>query len=180
MTLRLAAMLVVGMALPARAHGQEIDESHVKAAFLYNFAKFVEWPSQTFKTPGDPILVCVLGRDPFRRALEEVIRGKSIDGRALGFRQVNDAEQANACQILFVSASQDKRYRSLLGNLKPAGILTIGEEQGFAASGGVINFKLDGGHVRFEINVDAAEHARLQISSKLLSLAEIVRTEKLR
>src|SRR6202034_2889182 len=131
MMLRLVAMIVVGTALSPRAHGQEIDESHVKAAFLYNFAKFVEWPSQTFKTPGDPILVCVLGRDPFRKALEEVMRGKSIDGRAFEFRQVGDAEEANACQILFVSAAEDKHYRTLLGSLKAAGILTIGEEQGF-------------------------------------------------
>ncbi len=86
----------------SRARGQEIDEYQVKAAFLYNFAKFVDWPSQTFKTPQDPIVVCVLGPNPFGSSLEAVIRGKSIDGRAFSFRQVENAGEADTCQILFV------------------------------------------------------------------------------
>ncbi len=177
MTLRLLTVLL-GMLLAACAHGQAIDEYQVKAAFLYNFAKFVEWPSDAFRTPKDPIVVCVLGHNPFGNALEEVIRGKSIEGRALAIRQVTDAEEANACQILFIGSAEGKRFRSLWGNIKP-GILTVGEEQGFAAGGGMINFKLEGGRVRFEINMGAAELAQLHISSKLLSLAQIVKTEKL-
>jgi hypothetical protein len=173
-------MILLGCLLAAAAHGQTIQEYRVKAAFLYNFAKFVEWPSDAFRTPQDPIVVCVLGRNPIGDAAEEVIHGKSIEGRALAFRQVAGAEETGRCQILFISASEDKRFRSLSGNLKPAGILTVGEAQGFALTGGVINFKLEGGHVRFEINVEAAERAQLHISSKLLSLAEIVRTEKSR
>jgi hypothetical protein len=158
--------------------GQTMDEYQVKAAFLYNFAKFVEWPAEEFKTPRDPIVVCVLGHNPFGSSLEDVIRGKSIDGRAFAFRQVSNAEQAGACQILFVGSEDEKRFRSLVRGLKPAGILIVGEMQGFAADGGIINFKLDGDRVRFQINVDAADRAQLHISSKLLSLAEIVRTEK--
>ena len=170
-----AALVAVSMAM-----AQTAEEYQVKAAFLYNFAKFVEWPTQTFKTPQDPVVVCVLGHNPFGSALEEAIRGKSIEGRAFAFRQVAYAEDASACQILFVSSAEGKRFRSLCGNLRPAGILTVGEAPGFAADGGVINFKLDGGHVRFEINVDAAEREQLHISSKLLSLAQIVKAEKLR
>ncbi len=157
--------------------GQAVDEYQVKAAFLYNFAKFVEWPREEFKTPRDPILVCVLGHNPFGTSLEDVIRGKTIDGRGVAFRQVSNAQQAGACQILFVSSEDGQRFHSLARGLKPAGILTVGEMQGFAAEGGIINFKLDGDRVRFEINVDAAEHAQLRISSKLLSLAQIVKTE---
>ncbi len=178
MTFRLITVVLVGISLGRAAHGQELDEYQVKAAFLYNFAKFVEWPSETFKTSHDPILVCVLGPNPFGGALENAIRGKSIDGRALAFRHVSSAEQANACHILFIGSAEGKRFRSLCGSLRPAGILTVGEEQGFATGGGVINFKLEGGRVRFEINVDAAEREQLQISSKLLSLAQIVKTEK--
>ncbi|MGA2879303.1 MAG: YfiR family protein [Bryobacteraceae bacterium] len=180
MTLRLVTIMFLGLSLAARAHGQGIEEYQVKAAFLYNFAKFVEWPAQAFKTSQDPIVVCVLGQNPFGNALEEVIRGKSIEGRAFALRQVADAEEASVCQILFISSSEGKHFRALYPNLKPAGVLTVGETQGFAANGGVINFKLDGGHVHFEINVGAAEQAQLQISSKLLSLAQIVKTEKLR
>ena len=91
-----------------------MDEYQVKAAFLYNFAKFVEWPPEAFKTPKDPILICVLGHNPFGNALEEAIRGKSIEGRAFAFRQVSDAESANACQILFVGSAESKHFRSLL------------------------------------------------------------------
>jgi hypothetical protein len=178
MTLRLVTVFVVALSVGMRAPGQAIDEYQVKAAFLYTFAKFVQWPTDAFKSPNDPILVCVLGHNPFGNSLEEVIRGKSMEGHAFVFRQVADAEQASVCQILFVSSSDDKHFRSLAGRLKPAGILTVGEAQGFASEGGVINFKLDAGRVRFEINVDAAEHAQLHISSKLLSLAQIVKTEK--
>lgn len=157
-----------------------MDEYQVKAAFVYNFAKFVEWPPEEFKTPKDPILVCVLGHNPFGTSLEDVIRGKTIEGRGFAFRQVANVEQADACQILFVSSEDGKRFRALARSLKTAGILTVGEMQGFAADGGIINFKLDGDRVRFEINVDAAEHAQLHISSKLLNLAQIVKTEKSR
>jgi len=180
MTLRPVAAIFVVMLLVPRARAQEIEEYQVKAAFLYNFAKFVEWPAQVFKTSQDPIVVCVLGQNPFGNALEEAIRGKSVEGRGFAFRQVADAEEASVCQILFVSSSEGKHFRALYPSLKQAGILTVGETQGFAANGGMINFKLDGGHVRFEINVGAAEHAQLQISSKLLSLAQIVKTEKVR
>jgi hypothetical protein len=180
MVLRLAAILFAGTMFPASAPAQTADEYQVKAAFLYNFAKFVEWPPEAFKSPNAPISICVFGRNPFGKDLDEAIRGKSIDGRPFVLRQVSDAAEAAACQILFVGSSDGKKLRGLLDNLKPQGILTVGESQGFATSGGVINFKLDGGHVRFEINVDAAEQAQLHISSKLLGLAQIVRTEKAR
>jgi hypothetical protein len=173
-------MILFEMLFALRGTGQVIEEYQVKAAFLYNFVKFVEWPSQAFETPKDPITICVLGHNPFGNALEEVIRGKSIGGRAIVFREVNHVEQANSCQILFVGAADNKRYRSLCVNLKPVGVLTVGEAQGFAVGGGMIHFTLDAGRVRFEINVEAAEHAQLHISSKLLSLAQIVKTEKIR
>jgi len=178
MAFRLINIVCAALWLSSCLFGQEVDEYQVKAAFLYNFAKFVEWPPEAFKSARDPILVCVLGHNPFGGALEEVIRGKSIDGRSFAFREVSNAPQARACQILFVSSSDGKRFRALTADLKSAGILTVGETQGFATGGGVINFKLEDGHVRFEINVDAAEHAQLRISSKLLGLAQIVKTEK--
>jgi YfiR/HmsC-like len=180
MSLPFVTVVLFGLLLALGAPGQMMDEYQVKAAFLYNFAKFVEWPPGAFKTPKDPILVCVLGRNPFGNALAEAIHGKSIEGRTFSYRQVSDAESASACQILFVGSAESKHFRSLFENLKPLGILTVGEAQDFAAEGGVINFKLDDGRVHFEINVDAAEHEQLHISAKLLSLAQIVKTEKLR
>ena len=179
MVFRFVTVVLAGMLLVACVRGQVLDEYQVKAAFLYNFAKFVEWPPEAFKTPKDPILVCVLGHNPFGNALEDAIRGKSIEGRTFAYRHVSDAESASACQILFVGWEESKHFRALLESLKPMGILTVGEAQGFATGGGVINFKLDEGRVRFEINLDAAEHEQLHISAKLLSLAQIVKSEKL-
>jgi hypothetical protein len=178
MPLRFITAAFTALSLAFGAQAQAVEEYQVKAAFLYNFAKFIDWPADAFKSPKDPLVVCVLGQNPFGGALEDVIRGKTVEGRPFALRQISNAEEASSCQILFVSSESGKQFRSLAGNLKPAGILTIGEAPGFASSGGVVNFKLDQGRVRFEINVDAAEHAQLHISSKLLSLAQIVRTEK--
>jgi len=169
------AILLVLAGGSARA---QVDEYQVKAAFLYNFAKFVEWPPDTFKTARDPITICVLGPNPFGNALEEAVTGKTVEGRSFAVRPLVDPGPGCNCQILFVSSAERKRLRSLEAALKKAAILTVGEAQDFASNGGVINFKLENGRVRLEVNLDAAEQARLRISSKLLSLAEIVRSEK--
>jgi hypothetical protein len=154
---------------------QSPDEYQVKAAFLYNFAKFVEWPAQSFKTANDPIVICVLGKDPFGNVLDEPMKGTEADGRQIVVRRTSDVRQASACNILFISSSERKRLTSVLAAARACGILTVSDMEDFAAQGGVINLKLENGRVRFEINPDAAERSGLRISSKLLSLAQIVR-----
>jgi hypothetical protein len=161
--------------LVAVAQAQNAEEYQVKAAFLYNFAKFVEWPAQAFKGPTDPTVICVLGQNPFGHALEEAVAGKTVAGRGIVTREVSDVKQAGSCQILFIGASERKRWSAILEGIKGGCILTVGESEEFAAKGGIIGLKLEDGKVRFEINVDAAEHAKLRISSKLLSLAQVVR-----
>jgi hypothetical protein len=166
----------IGVALLAAvAGGQTTGEYQVKAAFLLNFAKFVEWPPQTFKGPGDSISICVLGPNPFGRSLDEAVDGKSIDGRKFVVRQVAEIQQAGGCQILFIPSHEKKHPTGAA--VVMTGVLTVGESDGFAAGGGVIGFKLEDGRVRIEINVDAADQRRLRISSKLLSLARIVKTQ---
>ena len=157
------------------ARAQMLDEYQVKAAFLYNFAKFVEWPPQAFQGTGEPIAICVVGQDRFEGALEETVKGKEAEGRPLVVRNVPAANGFAGCQILFVSASERKHFPAILSNAKKCGLLTVGEAEGFASAGGVINFKLEGGRVRFEINVEAAQQRELRISSKLLMLAETVK-----
>jgi len=166
--------LTVAMMFARCAQGQ-VDEYRVKAAFLFNFAKFVEWPAKAFKTPADPIVICVLGQNPFGRALEETVSGKVVGGRALSVRKISETHLPCTCQILFVNTSEHKQLRSVIGRLKGAGVLSVGEYEGFTAEGGVINFKMEHGNVRLEINVAAAEYADLHISAKLLSLAQVVR-----
>ena len=175
MVKRLGAGLLLGALLLIQAEEQELEEYQVKAAYLYNFAKFVDWPAQSFKTPASPIVVCILGEDPFGSALQEVMRGKTVSGRNLLVRQVGDVSAASGCHMLFVSSGEWRQHRPVLARLGGTGVLTIGETPGFTAGGGIVSFKLAGRRVRFEINVDAARQAQLQISSKLLSLAEIVR-----
>ena len=164
------ALALAGGCLPAEP--PVADEYPVKAAFLFNFAKFVEWPAAAFKGPEDPVAICVLGQNPFGTALEDVVRDKTVANRAFVVRGVLNTQQATTCQILFVSASERKRFRILLDELKGRSILTVGEGDDFTANGGIINFRLKDARVRIEIDAGAANRAGLHISSKLLSLAE--------
>lgn len=169
--------LVIALGASAGAQGHAIDEYQVKAAFLYNFAKFVEWPPRSFKSASQSIAICILGENAFSPSLEQAVAGKVIEGRGFVVRQISNTQQAARCQILFVSASERTRSRSILDDLKSSGVLTVGETDGFAGQGGVINFKLADDRVRIEINLQAAEREQIRISSKLLSLAQIVKKQ---
>jgi hypothetical protein len=175
MTRRLALLALAATIGHVRAEAPLADEYPVKAAFLFNFAKFVEWPAIAFKGPEDPFSICVLGQNPFGTALEDVVRDKTVANRGFVVRGVSNAQQASKCQIVFVTASERKRFHSLLEEFKGHSILTVGEADDFTANGGIINFKLKDTRVRIEIDAGAAERAGLRISSKLLSLAEITR-----
>jgi len=176
-TPRFHCRLPVCVFLALNVFAQTADEYQVKAAFLYNFAKFVEWPLQTFKTDKEPIRICVLGQDPFAGALVQTVGGKTVLGRTFVVVDISDVTPGGNCQMLFVGSSEKKRLRALLAEVPPTGVLTVGETDGFANEGGIVNFKVEGGRIGIEINNDAALRAKLRISSKLLSLAQIVKTE---
>ena len=178
MIFRLSLGVSVVVMLAAAARGQTTEEYRVKAAFLYNFAKFVEWPSQAFKGPTDPIAICILGKDPFGAALIQAVNGKVIEGKPFRIRLISDAQQASGCHILFVTGSERKLQRPILDAIRGIPVLTVGETDAFVAEGGIVNFKIEAGRVRLQVSIDAAEQAGLSISSKLLSLAEIVRKRK--
>jgi hypothetical protein len=178
MIFRLSFGIGAAALLAAAAHGQTTEEYRVKAAFLYNFAKFVEWPSQAFKGPADPIAICIVGKDPFGAALTQAVNGKSIEGKPFCIRIVSDAQQVSGCHILFVGGSEKKLQRPILEASHRISILTVGETEAFLADGGIVSFKIEAGRVRLQVSIDAAEQAGLSISSKLLSLAEIVGKRK--
>ena len=159
----------------AAAGAQAPDEYQVKAAFLYNFAKFVEWPPEAFEHPDDPIAICIVGPDPFGVLLPDTVKGKEAAGRFFVVRHVAVLKESGGCQIVFVAASERRHFSAILSRVKKCGVLTVGEADGFTAAGGVINFKLVDGRVRFEINLAEAQQRELRISSKLLSLAEVGR-----
>jgi len=171
---RFEILLAFGALAAISSVGQVAEEYHVKAAFLYNFARFVEWPSTAFRNQQDPFVVCVLGANPFGSALEETLGGKQIDGRAFRISRISESPQANACQILFIGFPDRKRMAAAIAALPARGVLTIGETDGFIAAGGIVNLTLREGHVGFQVNQRAAERADLQISSRLLSLAQAV------
>lgn len=158
----------------ARALAQESSESQVKAAFLFNFVKFVEWPSEAFNDSGAPIIVGVLGEDSTTSAIDQTINGKTANGRRLLIKRFPNFRSLSHCHILFISSSQRDNLRQILAAVGP-GVLTIGETERFAQVGGIINFTIVDNKVRFEINPTAAEKAGLRVSAKLLSLARVVR-----
>lgn len=161
----------------ALAQSREASEYQVKAAFLYNFAKFVEWPPDAARDSSDPITICIIGQDPFGTVLDEVVRGKTVSGHRLVIRRSKPGQSWKGCQIAFISFSEGKDLPSILESSKRSGVLTVGETEGFAQRGGMINFVVEQERVHFEVNVEAAERAGLKISSKLLSLAKIVREQ---
>ena len=151
------------------------SEYQVKAAFLYNFVKFIEWPATPANQEG-PIELCVLGKDPFGGAIERVIDGKSVNGRPLAIRRISDVAAARACHVLFVSASEAGRVSEITKAVRTWSVLTVSEIDRFSERGGIITFLMEGQRVRFRINSKIAATAGLQISSKLLQLA-LVRPE---
>ena len=172
--MRLAIVALTAIAVQFNADASVPDEYQVKAAFLYNFTKFVEWPPGVFESSDSPISICVLGQNLFGHVLQETVRGKSVNGRMLVVSGIPDARSATHCQILFVSSSERMRYGAILRELR-TGVLTVGETEGFIEEGGVVNLKLDGGKVQIQVNINAADQAGVRISSKLLSLAQIIR-----
>jgi hypothetical protein len=157
---------------PARAGPSR--EYLVKAAFLYNFAKFTVWPAKTFADPSTPLRLCLLGKDPFHGALDS-LAGKTVRKRKLEIHRLANTSGLGKCHLLFVSASENKRLATILKVLRGMPVLAVGDMPDFAHSGGIINLKTVRNKVRFEINIRAAKRAHLKFSSKLLRLAEIVR-----
>jgi hypothetical protein len=169
----LGLLVLVGPAV-SDADPSVAKEYQLKAAFLYNFTKFVEWPSQRFADETSPIVIGVLGRNPFGDELEKIVQGRKINGRTVAVRLLNSAAEARAVHVLFVSAGAEPQLADAMDALRTAGVLTVGESDKFMALGGVITFALETGKVRFEINQDAGENAGLKISAQLLKLATAV------
>jgi YfiR/HmsC-like len=172
------AIRVAICCLAAVTQAQSATEYQVKAAFLFNFAKFVDWPADAFPGTDAPLQICVLGSDPFGHEFEEMIADKSVNGHRIEVIHPSGVPQAKACQIIFVASSAKQQVREVLHSLRGASVLTVGDTAGFAGMGGIINFVLDDGRVRFEINVKAAERAHLKISSRLLTVAKLLVTDE--
>jgi hypothetical protein len=163
---------LVGPGQPA-ARAQEIvpSEYQMKAAFLYNFAKFVEWPASAFPTSESDFVIGIFGENPFGGDLASSIKGKAVNGHPLVVRQFRTVAEVKDCHILFVGQSERKRLAELLKAVDRRPVLTVSELDRFMQRGLMVNFFMEGNKVRFDINDEVARKAKLRISSKLLNLA---------
>jgi len=159
----------------ASAEGAVAREYEIKAAYLYNFIKYIDWPAQGLPTGSDTITIGVIGGNPFGPALAP-LNGKMVKGRKLVIKEAVRLEDLPSCQIVFVSPSEAQRMQEILNASNEAKVLTVSEVEGFAARGGIINFIEERNKVRFEINAEAAKRKGFVISSELLKLAKVVKS----
>ena len=161
----------------AHAESELSREYRIKAAYLYAFVRFVEWPVEAFADASAPHTIGVLGEDPFGDILDQTIKDKILDNRRLVVHRIEKFEESQDlgdCHILFISSSEEKLLEKILETLKDSSVLTVGEMHRFAQRGGIVSLVKKRNTIRFEINVDAAQEAKLRISSRLLKLAKIV------
>jgi hypothetical protein len=146
----------------------------VKAVFLFNFAQFVDWPADAFPGPTTPLVIGVLGDDPFGDFLDQTVRHEHLGGRPFQVRRYQSVDEIKTCHILFISRPDADRPEEILAGLRRRPLLTVSDADGFALRGGMIRFVTDRSRIRLQLNLEAAEAAHLTISSKLLRVAEIV------
>ena len=156
------------------AQGPKPTDYDVKAAYLYNFGRFVEWPDSV-ATKSDSFNVCVLGQDPFGPALDATLAGETIGGKNVTARRISSPQEAVNCRILFMSSEEGSRLSKIMEALDKGSVLTVSDMPQFSQRGGMIQFVLEGKKVRFEVNLTAVQRAGLTLSSELLKVATTVR-----
>lgn len=168
-----ASLLLSGLILSGSAWASEFDEYAVKAAYLYNFAKFVEWPPETFADADAPLRICIAGDNPFGDALAS-LTDKRVGSHPVEVRALPATANLNPCHIVFISRSEQGRFKALLTKLHRLPIVTVSDINGFAQAGGMIGLVEADQRIRFDINLAATRQANLKLSSQLLKLATIV------
>lgn len=169
------ATLALAWSGPVAAQGVPVPA--LKAAFLYNFVKFAEWPSDVLP-PGAPLVLCVIGDEGVAESLEALVKGRNIDGHELSVRRMKADGPLRSCHVLYASGLDSKRSIELIDALKGAAVLTVSDLNQFAQRGGVAEFFIDEGKMRFAINAEAGHRAHVGLSSKLLSLAKLVKDDR--
>jgi len=154
--------------------GQEpAPEYAVKAAFIYNFTQFITWPADAFTSADAPFIVAIVGNDPFKGAMDRAMEGKSAGGRPITVKHFASADQIGPCHLLFVPAEMDDSLSQIMDKTHNHPVLTVGESDRFSPAGGGMRFYIEDGKVRFEIDPDVIDAARLKVSAKLMKLARI-------
>jgi hypothetical protein len=166
-------ILLSGSTIPQK-QTETSTEYQIKAVFLFNFTQFVEWPANAFPEKQSPLVIGVLGQDPFGTYLDETVKGEKVNGHPLVVRRFNNTDEASLCHILFIHSDKTEHLDQVLKTLKGRSILTVGDATDFARNGGMVRFFKENNKIRIRINLEATKAADLTISSKLLRLAEIV------
>jgi hypothetical protein len=151
------------------------SEYQVKAAFLINFPKYVDWPAEAFAEVNSPIVIAVLGETKVTGEIQKAIAGRTVNGRKIVLKRLASGQESGVCHILFVSAAEQQRSPNLLAKLNDANILTVGESDDFLERGGIINLARRDQKIALEVNLTGADKARIKVSSKLLGVASIVK-----
>lgn len=167
--------IVVAASAIQPASAQPSPEYQLKAVFLYHFTQFVEWPREAFAEGDAPFVIGVLGENPFEGYLSEAVRDEKVHGREVAVRHLTAADSLGGVQILYISPSERYREREILDQVKGLPILTVGDSPDFVSSGGTVQFFPDRGRIRLRVNIDSARSSTLNISSRLLGLADIYR-----
>ena len=167
-------VLLLSGALQSPAEAAAPTEYQLKAVFLFNFAQFVDWPQESFPEAQMPLVIGVLGEDPFGTYLDEIVSGETVNNRRLEIQRYRRVDEMKTCHILFISQSESKRLEQIVADLKGRSVLTVSDSVGFTRYGGMIRFVTERNKLRLRINLEAATAANLTISSKLLRPAEIV------
>ena len=167
---------LAGSWLATAADNPGLSEYDVKAGFLFKLPQFIDWPASAFVTPDAPIVIGIVGDDPFGKTLDELVKGEIVRGHPLAIKRLNPDDDLKSCQVLFICRNKKDQLPSLLQKLKGCPVLTVGDDNGFADQGSMVNFVLVQEKVKLEINPVAVEQAGLQISAKLLKLARIVKS----
>ena len=152
----------------------QAGEYELKAAFLYNFTQFVEWPENAFSAPDTPFQLCIVGEDPFGRVLDDVVTTEFVDRHPIVVRRIQEVENTTSCHMVFVAEKTDIPFEAVLQTIGERSVLVVGELPDFAQKGGTIAFRVVNRRIRLEVNLTAARLANLRISSKLLRLSTIV------
>jgi len=174
-----ATILVLVVGIEAlKAQGAPRTEYEIKAAYLYSFGRFVEWPSGGTSRANPNFAICVLGVDPFGAALDTTLAGATMRGQKVVGKRIVTAKEAVGCHVLFISASEAHQLGTIVRALDKVDVLTVSDIPQFAGRGGMIQFVTAGNKVRFEINLTPAQDARLTLSSDLLRVASAVRRER--
>jgi uncharacterized protein DUF4154 len=172
-TVTLIAVLLPRLAIGQPSQSQPKGEYALKAVFLYNFCRFIEWPKSAFVAPNEPIVIGVIGEDPFGSLLREAVQGETSRGRAIQIEHYNKSDSIGHCHLLFVSRSEAGRVEKILAAVSGRSVVTVGENDVFLDRGGMIALTADRNRVRLHINPTMLRAASLDVSSKLLRVAEV-------